>query len=140
MYALNTIQIVTAVALSIFIVFRLKAPASVLRGVAGLSGKAVLGIIVIYLFYEHFILGLLGVIAVYELMRQVPPSEATLPIEESNSPASDDSMMLSSFQQFPPTLEETIVNSAVPLIQNQSPPHLHFKSFPEDTHDAALVA
>ena len=139
MYGLNTTQLVTAVVLSIFIVIRPKLGASLTDLLSTLSGKVVLVGIVAYLFYEHVILGVLGMIVVYEMIQQTSKTVApTLVMQETPLP-NDESMMLSSFQQFPPTLEETIVNNAVPLIQNQSPPHLHFKPNTQDVHGAATL-
>jgi hypothetical protein len=132
---MDTIQLLTAFILSIFIVFRIRLPPSVVKYMSTLFGKVVAILLVLYLFYENFILGILGMITIYEMLKQTVSqpgrvsiiSEAVLPIDDYSS------------NQFPPTLEESIVKSIVPLVHNDSPPHLNFKYSEENIHDAAMI-
>ena len=129
---MDTIQLLTAFILSIFIVFRIRLPPSVVKGMSTLFGKVIAVLLVLYLFYENFILGILGTITIYEMLKQTVKqsgripivSEAVLPIDE-----------VYSSNHFPPTLEESIVN----LVHSNSPPHLNFKSSEENIHDAARI-
>ena len=128
---MDTIQLLTAFILSIFIVFRIRLPPSVVKGMSTLVGKVLAVLLLLYLFYENFILGILGMIVIYEMLKQTIKDTGRSPIvSEAVLPVST---------QFPITLEETIVNSIVPLVQNDSPPHLNFKYSQEDIHDAAMV-
>ena len=133
---MDTIQLLMAFILSIFIVFRIRLPPSVVKGMSTLFGKVMAVLLVLYLFYENFILGILGTITIYEMLKQTVTqsgripimSEAVLPIDE-----------VYSSNQFPPTLEESIVKSIVPLVHSNSPPHLNFKSSEEYLFSFPLV-
>lgn len=85
---------------------------------------------VLYLFTQSPLLGIIGLIAVYTLMQ----TNTSRIIPEFPRP--DDAIYTNPYQE---TLEENMVKRIVPLVQSPTPAHLNFKYTQEDTHNASLV-
>jgi len=83
--------------------------------------------IVVYLFTKSPILGIVGLIASYEMMQSNSMKYLNLPRDGEFTPQ----------DQFQETLEENMVKRIVPLVQSPSPVHLNFKYNLDNTHDAA---
>ena len=85
---------------------------------------------VLYLFTQSPLLGIVGVIAAYTLVQSnVTRSIPMLPSDGNLSPTN----------QFQETLEEYMVKRIVPLVQSPTPTHLNFKYAQEDTHNASAI-
>ena len=84
--------------------------------------------LVLYLFTQSPLLGIVGLVAAYCLIQpRVNRTIPTLPLDGNLTPTN----------QFQETLEEYMVNRIVPLVQSPSPTHLNFKYSNENTHDAS---
>jgi hypothetical protein len=110
------------------ILFDVKVPSSI-RTMGTVPLSIVLLFVVFYLFTQSPILGVVGLIAAYQMIqtsstRYIQPQ---LPNDDDFTPQN----------QFQETLEEDIVKNMVPLVQTQSPVHLNFKYNKEETHNAS---
>lgn len=83
--------------------------------------------IVVFLFTKSPILGIVGLIAAYEMMQTNSLKYLNLPMDGDFTPQN----------QFQETLEENMVKRIVPLVQSPSPVHLNFKYDSDNTHGAA---
>jgi hypothetical protein len=85
--------------------------------------------VVMYLFTQSPLLGVIGLVAAYQAMQsnQMRYIQPQLPMDGEFTPQN----------QFRETLEENVVQNMVPFVQTQSPVHLQFKYNAEDTHSAA---
>jgi hypothetical protein len=119
--------------LCLFILLRVKIPTSLYNFVGTSPGIIIMLGIIFYLFTESPILGVLGMIAGYELIQQPLPEynyvDTQLPDDLEFTPT----------RQFQTTLEETVVSTMVPLVESDIPNHLDFKNSTEDTHNASPV-
>lgn len=109
--------------------------------VGSIYGIVIIACFVLYLFTEGPILGVLGLVAGYALLNQTglfAPKYASpsslLPTENRNG------MLLSPVNQFPPTLEESIVARLVPIVVDEGHDFkAKFKPAVNDSHAATLV-
>jgi hypothetical protein len=113
--------------LCVIIILKIKLPPYLLTfGIVPIT--IVLLFLVLYLFTQSPILGIVGLIAAYSLIQtKESRSIPTLSLDGD----------LTSANQFQETLEEYMVKRIVPLVQSPSPTHLNFKYTNENTHDAA---
>ena len=83
---------------------------------------------VLYLFTQSPLLGVVGLIVAYTLMQSNTSRSMSLPLQND--------VNYTSFQE---TLEEYMVKRIVPLVQSPTPTHLNFKYAQEDTHNASSI-
>ena len=136
----STKHIALSVLLIIVILVNMNMSYKTTTMVGSIYGIVIIACFVLYLFTEGPILGILGLIAGYALLNQaglfmpkyVSPS-SLLPTENR------DGMMLSPVNQFPPTLEEMMVNKLTPIVFNDEPPEFKFKPNLDNNHSATPV-
>ena len=129
---MNTLEILIMVVLVIIILGGISIPQNVHEFVGSVPGIIIILCIVLYLFTVSPILGVFAMIAGYEVaINTIYTKERTildeLPQENALTPTN----------QFQITLEETIVNNIVPLVQTNTPTHLNFKCSEDNTYAAA---
>jgi hypothetical protein len=129
---MNILEIVTMVVLVIIIVGGVSVPPDIHSLVGSVPGTIIILLIVFYLFSVSPILGVFGMIAGYEVIMNTKSSKINPILDElpSQSP-------FTPTNQFQVTLEETIVNNIVPLVQSVTPKHLNFKYTEDNTYSAA---
>jgi hypothetical protein len=108
--------------------------------VGSIYGIVIIVCFVLYLFTEGPVLGILGLIAGYALLKQTDlfmPKYASpsslLPTENRHE------MLLSPVNQFPPTLEEMMVNNLSPIVYNDEVYEHAFKPNLNNNHSATTV-
>lgn len=135
----STKHIALAVLLIVVVLVNMNMTYKTSTMVGSIYGIVIIACFVLYLFTEGPILGILGLIAGYALLSQTGlfmPKYASpsslLPIENRNG------MLLSPVNQFPPTLEEQIVNKLTPIVVNDDDTLREFKFRPnlDDNHGA----
>jgi len=126
---MNLLHALVLVMLCMIILFGVTLPLQILA-VGTVPVSLGLAIIILILFFQSPILGIVGAIAGYGLIvrRQPGRQQVNIPLGIEETP-----------EKFNGTLEESIVNNIVPLIQTKSPAHLNFKQSVDDTHSAALL-
>lgn len=125
---MNIIHAVTLVLLSTVILLDVKIPSQI-RSIGLIPVSIVLLLVVFYLFTKSPVLGVIGLIAVYQSMQnsKIRYIQPQLPDYGGFTPQN----------QFIETLEEQVVQHMVPMVQTPSPVHLNFKYDMENNHDAA---
>ena len=126
-YTMNLLHGITLVLLCMVILMDVKVPA--IQSLGKIPVTILLLFVVLYLFTQSPLLGVIGLVAAYQAMqsnkmRYIQPQ---LPMDGEFTPQN----------QFQDTLEENVVKNMVPFVQTQSPVHLQFKYNKEDTHSAA---
>jgi hypothetical protein len=129
---MNILEIVIMVVLVIIIVGGVSIPPDIHSVVGGVPGVVIILFIVFYLFSVSPILGVFGMIAGYEVIMNTKSNKIHTVLEElpPQSPFTPNN-------QFQITLEETIVNNIVPIVQSVTPKHLNFKYSEDNTYSAA---
>jgi hypothetical protein len=124
---MNLLHGITLVLLCMVILMDVKVP----QTLGKIPTTILLLFVVLYLFTQSPLLGVIGLVAAYQAMqnnkmRYIQPQ---LPMDGEFTPQN----------QFQDTLEENVVKNMVPFVQTQSPVHLQFKYNAEDTHSAAPI-
>jgi hypothetical protein len=117
---------IVLILLCMIILFNIKIPLQI-RKLGTIPVTITLLFIVVYLFTKSPILGIVGLIACYEMMQS--NSLRYLPSYGDFTPQN----------QFQETLEEYMVKKIVPLVQSPTPVHLNFKYNLDDTHNASSL-
>ena len=133
-------QTLLAIILIIYIILNVKTPNMLAKLIDNLVGYIVVIIITIIIFANsHPIVGILTIVAAYELIKRSSVSTGTHAIRnylESEKSKVDD---FSSYNDFPITLEEETVNKMAPLVVNNDEPSSEFKPILDVQHDAANI-
>ncbi len=125
---MNILHGIVLILLCVIILLNIKVPSQI-KKIGTIPVSIVLLFIVFYLFTKSPILGVIGLIATYEMMQTNTPKYLQLPNDGEFTPQN----------QFQETLEENIVKKIVPLVQSPSPVHLNFKYNSDNTHDASSL-
>jgi hypothetical protein len=125
---MNLLHAIALVLLSAVVLLDIKVPYQV-RSLGMVPVSIVLLLIVFYLFTESPVLGVVGLIAAYQSMKnsKMRYIQPQLPDYGGFTPQN----------QFVDTLEEHVVQNMVPMVHTPSPVHLNFKYPTESNHDAA---
>lgn len=116
---------IVLILLCMIILLNIKVPQQI-KKIGTIPVTITLLFIVVYLFTKSPILGIVGLIASYEMMHTHSMKYLDLPRGEFTPE-----------NQFQETLEENMVKRIVPLVQSPSPVHLNFKYNLDNTHGAA---
>jgi hypothetical protein len=123
---MNLLHGITLILLCTVILMDVKVPT---QSLGKIPVTILLLFVVMYLFTQSPLLGVIGLVAAYQAMQsnQMRYIQPQLPMDGEFTPQN----------QFRETLEENVVQNMVPFVQTQSPVHLQFKYNAEDTHSAA---
>jgi len=116
---------IVLILLCMIIILNIKVPLQI-KKIGTIPVTITLLFLVFYLFTKSPILGIVGLIASYEMMQSNSMKYLNLPRGEFTPE-----------NQFQETLEENMVKRIVPLVQSPSPVHLNFKYNSDNTHGAA---
>jgi len=125
---MNLLHGITLILLCTVILMDVKVPPAI-QSLGKIPVTILLLFVVLYLFTQSPLLGVIGLVAAYQAMQsnQMRYIQPQLPMDGEFTPQN----------QFQDTLEENVVKNMVPFVQTQSPVHLQFKYNAEDTHSAS---
>ena len=142
----NTSHSLLAVLLVVFIIFDLKVPSQVANLFDSLLGRIIVISSALSLLAVNPLLGVLGIIAAYELLRRSEEkSEKPVVIKRRRQSPTTVPVKLSrdrdfkNLNEFPVTLEETVIKNMLPYTSNQylAPPS--YKPVLNSLYDAAKI-
>lgn len=131
---MNPIHVVVMILLCIFILARVKIPQPLHSFIGTVPGLILMLGLIFYLFTKSPLLGVLALIAGYEML-----NFPTQPVYNQLEDHLPNDAPFTPTRQYQITLEETVVKTMVPMIQSQTPNHLNFKYSSDDTHQAASI-
>lgn len=131
--------------LCVFIVFPISIPVEFAQLIDTTIGKIVVAIIVLNLFISHPLVGSIGIIAAYELLRRSAGHahkyngmhKKHIPSEKAKTGN------LTSYNQFPVTVEEIVINNKIPYSFNVTNPadvRSPYSPIEEDTYSATKLS
>jgi hypothetical protein len=125
------------VVLVLYSVLNIPTPPMLANLIDNIYGNIFVILAAFYLFaYSHSIVGVVGLFAVYELIRRSSHSTGSLAIARYLPSETKKSGHFTAFNQFPVTLEEEVVKQMAPLVETAGPSNLDYKPYSDDTHDA----
>lgn len=132
MLSSNHFELALGVIFAVYIVFQFNSPSSLSNMINTPVGTIVASICAILIFIQtkQKVVGILGFIAVYELIRRSRESQF-MPSE--NIKLQD----FAKYNDFPVTLEEEMVAKMAPIVTNSGVASADYKPVMEDTHNAS---
>ena len=134
---------ILSLVLILFIIFPVEIPKELGSLVDSVLGKIVVVVLVLNLFMSNRVLGAIGAVAGYELVKRAAGhagAESTamakfIPSEKNKT------TNLNIYNQFPVTVEEIVIKNKLPYSFNLSNPsdHASYKPIQDDTHEASTV-
>ncbi len=134
---------ILSLVLILFIIFPVDIPKELGSLVDSVLGKIVVVVIVLNLFMANPVLGAIGAVSGYELVKRSAGhagAESTsmakfIPSEKIKT------SNLNIYNQFPITVEEIVIKNKLPYSFNLSnpPDHASYKPIQDDTHEASTV-
>ena len=137
---INRNSAVLAVLLSIFIIFNIQVPHLVANLIDTLLGRVVVIVGSLSLLFAHPVLGVLGIVAAYELIRRSENTTGTGPAKQYLPSEAKKSAELSALNQFPVTVEEEVIAKMLPQTSQQLLPPSSFKPVLDPLHEAAKIS
>jgi len=137
---INRNSAVLAVLLSVFIIFNIQIPHMVANLIDTLLGRVVIIAGALSLLFAHPVLGVLGIVAAYELIRRSENTTGTGPAQHYLPSEVKKSVELSALNQFPVTVEEEVIAKMLPQTSQQLLPPASFKPVLDPLHEAAKIS
>jgi len=133
-------HVVLAILLIMYIIIDIEVPKKVASLVDTTLGKVVVILLSVGLFKVNYVIGFLGLVAGFQLIRRASVSNGTFAIRNYLPSEVSKVIDFSRYNQFPPTLEEEMVKKMAPLVvDNSSGPHLDYTPVLDSLHDAAPI-
>ena len=132
-----------AAVLCLFIVMPVHIPNEVASLVDTFVGKVVVMIIALNLFFVHPVVGAVGIIAAYELIKRSEGKGSRVPAALKKYIPSEAKKIsnLNRVNQFPVTVEEIVIHNQIPYSFNLTNPtdRATYKPTQDSLHDAAKI-
>lgn len=140
MMNLRGLDLILMILLSYVVIMGVRVPLSIAELIDTILGKIVLVMLVFLLFLRSPLLGVLAMIAVFELIRRAEYITGTsmkrlfLPTDEHRG------QFYTAMNQFPVTVEEEVIANMIPRVSDNYSMHIaSFKPSTTDVHDASRV-
>ena len=145
----NVSHSVLIVLLVLFILLDIRIPTEVANLIDTLFGRIlVTGAALSLFFVRNVLLGVLGIVAAYELLRRSEESAAATEVETTYVENPSEKYIpserrrqadLSALNQFPVTLEETVIHNMIPFVSGENLPPASFRPTLDSLYDAAKI-
>jgi len=136
----NSGQVVLAILFIVYLISGYKTPDSVANIVDTIYGKIVVVVVALILFsYANPILGVLGFIVAFDLIRKSSMSTGTFALDHYVPTEVKKESNLNAMNQFPYTLEQEVVKKMAPMKVPTDATPSSFSPVLDDTYDAAPI-
>jgi len=111
-----------------YIIFNIQTPHFIAPLIDNIYGNIIIIIFAFYIIFKcNAILGIVFLLAAYELIRRSSETTGTAAIKRFLPSQLIKDKHFSAFNQFPVTLEEEMVTKMAPLVTTPGPNHLHYE-------------
>jgi len=124
----------------VYILVDIKTPHAISSLVDNVYGNLVVLVLAFYVLLQmNSIVGVVAMIAAYELIRRSSIATGTAAIKRFLPSELKKGKHFSAFNQFPVTLEEEMVDKMAPLVKHSGAPNLHYKPVEDDSINASTI-
>ena len=136
----NQHQLLLAVLFVIYILFNIETPHPLAQLIDNIYGNIVVVLFALsFFFHSDPVVGVLGLLAAYELIKRSSDKTGTAAIKNYLPSEYHKGKQFTAFNQFPVTLEEQMVAKMAPLVRNAPPPNVDYKPVLDGQHHAAPI-
>jgi len=133
-------QFVIAILLVLYLLFDIETPMYLANLVDTTLGNIVVWLLVVTIFFSsNIIVGLLSVVAGYELIQRSRSVTGNLQLEQINNAEKIKLDMLDNYNNYPVTLEEEVVSKMAPLVNENSYSTSNYQPVLNNLHDASNI-
>ena len=133
-------QLLLGVVFVVYILLNAQTPSSIAGLVDNVYGTVAVIIIALSIFvHSNPVVGILALVAAYELIKRSGVSTGTHALRNYVPSERSKVMDFSQYNDFPVTLEEQVVSKMAPLVKHDAPPNSDYKPVLEGQHDAAPI-
>jgi hypothetical protein len=137
----NMSQLILAILFIIYLVMGLKMPDTVANMIDSSAGKIVVALIALLLFgYSNPILGVLGILVAYQLIKASSEKTGMAALEKYYPTEEKKWSPFTATHQFPYTLEQEVVKEMASQKFNDNFVKAPYRPMLDDTHDASLIS
>ena len=137
----NMSQLILAILFIIYLVMGLKMPDPVANMIDSSAGKIVVALIALLLFgYSNPILGVLGILVAYQLIKSSSERTGMAALEKYYPTEEKKWSPFTATHQFPYTLEQEVVKEMASQKFNDNFVKAPYRPMLDDTHDASLIS
>jgi hypothetical protein len=137
----NMSQLILAILFIIYLVMGLKMPDPVANMIDSSAGKIVVALIALLLFgYSNPILGVLGILVAYQLIKASSEKTGMAALEKYYPTEEKKWSPFTATHQFPYTLEQEVVKEMASQKFNDNFVKAPYRPMLDDTHDASLIS
>jgi hypothetical protein len=137
----NMSQLILAILFIIYLVMGLKMPDPVANMIDSTAGKIVVALIALLLFgYSNPILGVLGILVAYQLIKASSEKTGMAALEKYYPTEEKKWSPFTPTHQFPYTLEQEVVKEMASQKFNENFVKAPYRPMLDDTHDASLIS
>jgi len=132
---------VLAALLAIFVIFPVSLPHVVAEIVNTIIGKVIIIILSLNLFLAHPMVGAMGLLAAYELVKRAELTQVSQPTNRFIPSETRKSSNMSKYNQFPVTVEEMVIAKQIPYVfkLNKSGNNAGYKPVQDSVQGAAKL-
>ena len=132
-------EILLGIVFVMYIILNVKTPTPLAKFIDTPLGYIIIAVTALSVFGStNFVVGVLGFIAAYELIKRSDYSPIS-PVKKFVPSENKKVMNFSKYNDFPITLEEEVVAKMAPLVKHDVPSTVNFKPVLDDTHEAASI-
>jgi hypothetical protein len=136
----NMSQTILTVIFIVYLLFGYRMPSQVATMIDTNYGKIIVALFAIILFaYSNPVLGVLGIMVAYELIKRSSDITGSYALESYYPTEEKKWSPFSAHHQFPYTLEQEMVKKMAPQKFSDNQPSVSFKPVLDDLHDASPV-
>jgi hypothetical protein len=136
----NVGQVVLSILFIVYLIMGYKTPDSIAGLVDTIYGKIIVVVVALVLFsYANPILGVLGFIVAFDLIRRSSMSTGTFALDHYVPTEVKKESELNAMNQFPYTLEQEVVKKMAPIKHEMVLSPSSFSPVLDDTYDAAPI-
>lgn len=107
---------VLAALLAVFVVFPVSLPQIVAEMINTVVGKVVIILVTLNLFLAHPMVGAIGILAAYELIKRAENTTISQPTHRYIPSETKKATSLNKYNQFPVTIEEIVIAKQIPYV------------------------
>ena len=107
---------VLAALLAVFVVFPVSLPQIVAEMINTVVGKVVIILVTLNLFLAHPMVGAIGILAAYELIKRAENTTISQPTHRYIPSETKKATSLNKYNQFPVTVEEIVIAKQIPYV------------------------
>lgn len=133
-------HVIFGVFFALYILLDVETPLAIAQQIDTVYGKLFLGVLAVIIFFQtNPIVGVLAIIAIYELIKRSTVATGRFALKHYMPSEAMKLRDFNKYNDFKVTLEEQVVASMAPLVRHDAPANIDYKPVLDAQYDAAPI-